>query len=493
MFRAVIAHSPFYDGVADECFPNIIGESYNSDVSFLTTLRAVLAPRIPEDTRVIFSKSSSLYSPSQVEGLSNGDIASNTIDVINNYNMSSPAHCLHVHMFSSISSEVNEKCANALYECGKSYLEGEGWIRVDKVTAMFKQRKFMVACFINPQRHFSVVFVEGGDLRKYHMIQSGISVYMPWLFEGGNKLTQEELALMNILYNSEDADAYQQTINKMSKKYDFRGVKIRSMLNGFESKVDQVRKDSLSREIDRIETNIRNLNSQIAENIANKYKKSIELLGLETKISQNKDRSEIMDYFMSSESLVPESLYGNSLTFCVKDYLMYYDEDLVERMIENKGSSLYTSQRNSIATEDMVMLMREVFLEQSIRLRICAAYKLTLGGSVSAVEHFNFGSNNEFDGYMPNPHIQYFGCLGANNDKLNRFMSDNNYVGAIEQCISSCRSLNFADGAVISQFFDTLYSDTECFELPDGSVVTTTRAIEWIKKSKEAPQEAENE
>ena len=65
-----------------------------------------------------------------------------------------------------------------------------------------------------------------------------------------------------------------------------------------------------------------------------------------------------------------------------------------------------------------------------------------------------------------------------------------NYIGALEQCIASCKSLNFGDSAVMGEFMKTMWSNgsvSRCIELPDGPVVKPNEAIRWLEE-----QEAQN-
>ena len=64
-------------------------------------------------------------------------------------------------------------------------------------------------------------------------------------------------------------------------------------------------------------------------------------------------------------------------------------------------------------------------------------------------------------------------------------LTENDAIGAIEQCVSSCKSLNFGDSVVMETFMNRLcnidgYEFNKCIELPDGSVVNIKDAIKWM-------------
>lgn len=494
MFRTVLLSTPFYNDAANECFYNIHGRNYSGDVTFLSTLRAFLGSRIDDDVDFYLSVSHESYTSSQIEGLSSADIAYKVIT--NLYDPNDLSDTLCVAMLSGVSA-VSEVCLNAVYEAGHTVLKEEyGWHRVDNVTAMFKQRKTTVVCFVNYAMRASIVFMGGTDLRVYHMIQAAIPKYVPWLFGEGNKLTPDDLELAECLFNSKEPYAYIDQLSKMASKYDMRQARVKKLLLGFEKRVDEAARDRTKDEIESCSSRIDSLRRSIAESIQEKNNLKVRLLGLETKIAQNGESSDIMNYFLCNNRLVIEKVEGAQMTFGVRDYVMFYDEDCAQRIIDNKNSYIYTCQKGNISSKDMAGLIKEIFINQTVKLRFCAAYKMDICRTIEAVNNYPFGGRPEYDGYMPNPHIQKFRCLGGNIEKLDRCMEDGNYIGAIEQCISSCRSFNFGDGAVLQTFMNMLYDNVDkCIELPDGEVVTPSQAIEWFKAQTEnvEVQEAENE
>lgn len=478
MFKEIIASSPFTTDVANRCFANIRGASLGGDISFLATLRALLAPRLSESDELELYITRTSFSPSQTDSWSNLQIAEKVIDRAD----PTPSNSLHIHLCSSPIPDVNETCVTAVYDNAMSIL-GDDWIRVDKVTAMFRQRKFMTACFVNPVARNAIVFVSGGDLRRYHMIQASISVFLPWYFESGGKvLTDEEFRLVSALFNSKEPNDYISCISALAEKYDFKGMRIRQMLAGFESRIDERRKADVERQIQDLNSNIVSLNAIIDQKIRLKNEYNLTLLGLETKIAQGKENSEIMNYFLRSSRLALESVDGSSITFAVKDYTLYFDEANAQRAIDNKSSYIYRNQRNGISGDDMALLMKSIFIDQVLKLRTCAAYRLTIGSNVEPMQNYEFDSS-EYDEYMPNTHIQDYGCLGTYRESLNTLMSNCDYIGAIEQCMASARSLNFGDLTVMSKFVYHLYMDNYCcIELPNGKVVVPSEAIAWLKK-----------
>lgn len=289
-------------------------------------------------------------------------------------------------------------------------------------------------------------------------------------------------------------ERYMAAISKIASAYDFRGMHIRNSLKGFETIYEKHQCDSLRSSIQSYIRKIRDYNDQIANVLRNKNDAEIRLMGLEEKIARLEgEDSEIMEYFLCNTKLDLEYVNGSELTFVVKDYLMYFDEDMAKTIIDNNNSYVYRHSR-SFDREDVKKLMYAIFIDQVLKLRFCCAYTIRLGERVTGMRDYSY--NESCDTYIPNPHIDRFSCLGNYERTMNERLMDNDAIGAIEQCISSCKSLNFSDSTVMEVFMDRMcsrdgYRHNKCIELPDGNIVDMKGAIEWMKEQERAAQEAE--
>ena len=107
-----------------------------------------------------------------------------------------------------------------------------------------------------------------------------------------------------------------------------------------------------------------------------------------------------------------------------------------------------------------------------------------LDGEFDGQRHECYGY--EYDGYMPNPHIEYHRCLGNYRETLTELMRNHEYIGAIEQCIASSRSLALNDISAEEGIRDLFKNDArKCVELPDGKVVTAREAVKYLKAAEE--------
>lgn len=486
MFRAIINSTLLTSDVANDFFQNIDGEFYNGDVSFVATLRALVAPRMQEGESLYLKFTSSNYTASQ--------IASNSVRrmVIGICDLDYvDKGTVLIHNFNSRNQEDNY----ANLELMKSSFTSiyKDWVMLDIVTEFFR-KTFYVLCFVNPNNKQVVIFTDNLDMRKFHYLQCSIFAFLPWYFDPKKGVLPEEMELMQSL-REKTPEKYEDCISRIAAKYDFKTAKIRKLLAGFETRYERQECHRMEEGIQNCINNIESLNREISDYLNTKRDYEIRLLGLESKIASNDGESEIMDYFLSNDRLVLYDVTDSTMTFVVKDYLTFFDDEMAISMINNRRSYIYLPRgracNNIIPADDMEMFMTAL-VEQRIRMKFCAAYKFTFGRSVQAQSDFRYGS--ECRDCTPNPHIDRYRCMGNYERTINTLLIENNYIMALEQCVASCKSLNFGDSPVMQEFMSRLYGisnyqkNIRCVELPNGKIVAPKEAIEFLKM-----EAAENE
>ena len=484
MFRNLINTTPFTSEVANSIFEDrIYGYHYNGDTTFVATLRAVLDSRLGdgESVRLVFNTTN--YGTRHIRDNSVAPMLRAMIQCdidipgtfyINNFGASSSAE------------ENNSACTKFVKE---HFIEQHpGWVYVEKATVFFR-KIFAVTCFINPETKSVVVFTEAMDTRKMHYLQIGIPALMPWYFGEVHPVTEEETELFKSL-REKTSEQYEACLAKFAEKYDFETLKVKTLLAGFEHRYERRRRDELRSQVENIMEQINNYQRRIGEFLRQKAYFDTTLFGLELKLQGDSDDSEIMDYFLSNKSVSLVSVDQDSMLFIAKGYVTYFDEEQARSVIDNRNSSVYMPDgrrcNNYINEEDMKKLMEAIFIDQTLKMRFCAAYKFQLDGEVAAQANYAFGG--EYSTYMPNPHIQRYRCLGTYGKAINECLKTRNYIGAIEQCVASVKSLNFGDSIVMGQFIGTIYGlsgydwNNRCIELPDGSVVRPKDAVAYLNR-----------
>lgn len=483
MFKAIINATPFTSDVANDFFQNITGDSFNRDLSFVATLRALVAPRMKEEEKLYVGFTSSSYTASQIGNDSAKRMVRNICDL--DY---MDEGTILIHNFNNRNQDDNF----ANLELMKSTFCDvyKDWVRIENVTLFFK-KTFYVLCFVNPSTRQVVIFAESLDIRRYHYLQCAILAFMPWYFNPDEGVSEQEMELIKAL-REKTATKYEDCLAKIASRYNFKHAKIRKLLDGFETRFERVECDKMRRNIETCMSEIDDLNERIAAYLREKRDYEVRLLGLETRIASSSGESEIMEYFLSNDKLYLEDVTNTSMIFIAKDYLTFFDEDMAMSVIDNRDSYIYKPNgrrcNNYIPEDDMKMFMVAV-VQGKVKIRFCAAYQFTFGERVAALSHYHYG--NEFRDCTPNPHIDQYRCMGNYERTINTLIRDNNYIMALEQSIASCKSLNFGDSPVMQEFMSRLYglnnnANVRCVELPDGSVVTPKEAIEYLKTEAEA-------
>lgn len=496
MFKSVINSTPLVSDAANSFFQNISGDYFQRDATFLSTLRALVAPRMSEEDSIYLSFSETSYSATQVRENSVRAI----LDAICSYSnaLSGRTGQIQIHNFTSQSQEDNYACLELMKSSFEQYCDG--WHRLNKVTDFFR-KTFYVLCFINPEKKSVYLFADRMDMKKMHYLQCSIFAFLPWYFNPEAGVSELEMELIESL-REKTSSKYEDCIARIASQYDFRTQKIRNLLAGFETRYEKQECETVRRTIQEYIDKINSLDREIGEYLRYKADKEIRLLGLEAKIAQGETKdSEIMEYFLCNNRLVLEEVTDTYMVFSCMDYLTYFDEDMAKQMIDNKRSYVYRPNgracNNFIKEDDMKKLMYAIFIDQILRVKVCCAYQFELRGTVEGLSHHRYGY--EFRECTPNTHIDKYSCMGNYKRTINQLLQKHDYIGAIEQCIASCKSLNFADSTVMEEFMRRLYGisndevNIRCIELPDGKVVTPKEAVEWIKANEPQEQGTENE
>ena len=479
MFADTIYSTSFTTEDADALFESKVPKVslLGGDVSLTSTLRAIIAPRMPDGVRLIQA----------VRG-----IAMNC-DTVNNIVLSTYAtqsNVLYIANLAAQSSETNEGMFNIVKQ--DFLAEYDGYEELEIIEGYFA-KSFSMLCFINRDLQTSVIVVKRLDTRKLHLLQTATLAIMPWYYDPKNRdsITEDELALLESL-GGKDYIAYVTCLNKLIEKYDVRAIRIRRLMDGFETRADNKRIESVKRDLESYASTINSYNNSIAQLIREKNEKQIVLMGLKQKVAETEGRgSELMGYLIRNSRIDVADVNDDAVTIIAKDYFEFFDEDLVERSLNNSYSDVYSMSSDSICAEDMAQLLRAIFLDKEIKLRVAAAYQICIGSGVNGIGRYL--RDGMYDDAMPNPHIYYYECLGDYVRTLNQLVQEDDYIGVVDQCLASVRSLNWGDSCVMERFLSDMYDDGYCcVELPNGDVVYPSDAIAWLKgKSEREEKEAE--
>ena len=478
MFKQSVSSTMLTSDAANIFFTHITGDKYGSDNTFLSTVRALVAPRMPEGESIHVSFGRSDYSASAISDTS----AKRMVELICG-NMLRGNGQIYVHNLARRDEADNIANIELLKQ---QFCEVyEGWQYHEKISA-FYQKSFKVICFINSSTKSASLFVEQLNLQKLHYLQMSILAFLPWYFDPAKGMAEVEMALVHSLRERSPAK-YEECIAELAKRYDFEAGRIRKLLGDFETKFERMECDRVRRDISQVDRNLRDLDTKFANAIKQRNDLCIRLLGLERRIEEGVE-PELMEYFLCNRKLVLESVDGHYMYFAVRDYLSYFDEDAAATYINNKNGYFYSSCNSHMTKEGLEKLLNAIFIDQTLKIRFCAAYYFDMNGSVYPQSAHRFGP--QFDGYRPNPHINEYSCMGNYTRTINNALAKRDYITALEQCVASAKSLNFHDSTVMRNFFDQFTSNSgssyKAIELPDGSIVSPRDAIKWIEAQEAA-------
>lgn len=472
MFRNVIPETPFTERGLQF---SIDGDMPWNDATFLTTLRALLDDKIKPGDRVYFQYSplrSHVGSDLLYHAYALGDDNEGVISLMDVY-----------------LDRVNKSFEQFVEDFRSGIKDDDryakSWVEIPKVNAFFI-KAFEVHCFINAEARNVLLITHELDVKKMHYLQCAIPAFMPWYFPKDNGISDEEMQLIKSLADTDPAK-YIGIIESTAQKKGLKEKRLRDLLSGIEMSVELERREQLKCRIQEVIRSLDDIDYRISELLKQKTEYETDLLGVETKLANSDDNNEILEYFMCNKKLALKNRYGQNITFVANDYLTYFDEEAAERVINNKRSFVYTRDRGVVSKKDMEFLMRAIFLDQVLRVRFCAAYDLNISGTIRPIQGYSFGTDSQK--FTPNPHINTYTCLGDYKRHILDRLRDHDYIGAIEQCVASCKSLNLLDSCVMERFMDVLYGHCEqtvnrCFiEMPDGKIGTPEEAVEWLKES----------
>ncbi|MEG1562331.1 MAG: hypothetical protein RR365_01140 [Bacteroides sp.] len=448
---------------ADEFFPKINGESWNGDSTFLATLRATIDEVDEDGVRVIAidMRKENIF----VDG-SFAKMLENTIQI-------SPGDLIVV--------SASDTVVNKIKECNAD----GGYVMDEKVTYFF--RNYMnVVTYINRERKCAVIFVVNLDMSKWHLLQTIMPRYLPWYYVGLTADSPKTAILKSL--KSARYEEYEQLIISAASKYDIDKAKNKCIMRDFITTAKNATYDAKMQELtsqltqfDQYQERMRNLLDKISET-------RMYVLGAKYDKEQNSD-CEISDYVACNKNINLVSVNRGELSLVVSTFLDSYSSDCVSTVIENPKSYLYSSSKQT--PKEIKEFYSAAFLENKFKIRTCAGYKVSSNYAMCSQEiTAGFCANR-----IPNPHIQYYSCLGAYNSKLNEKILNADFVGVLELLTQSAKSINWSDfgpaehfACDISEGFET----KKCCEFPDGMLLTPKEALMRVMDEKKNKEEKDN-
>ena len=491
MFTKEIYGLTLANAVADAMFPNISGVKYRNDESFTATLRALMHERVPAGGSIKLERTASRYNEREIKNheaetiirasLRAGDILDNQRGI------------LRVHSFEG-TAEDNTAMFDLLDNDALSKVLS-GYVVVPEIAKFLEQKKLRARFYVNTEDYSAIVFIERIEIKKWHLLQSFLPRYFPTLFND-KPLTDDELKLLKSLTNRY-APAYEDCIEEITARFDFRTTQIRNVLTGFETHVERQKLLSVKQEIESVQYRIDDFRVRFQQYYQDLERLRITELGLIEKLNRgnndNDGDSELVEYFLCNKSLNLVSARNGLIEFIVSTVISNYDPDLFESIIKNRNSFFFQDcydnygrkYENKELTDDRIeLLMRAIFETQQLKLRVCAVYYLNFEtGDYGARRGYEYPTSI-LKTHTPNQHIQHYACLGNNERIISEAMLNRDYIAAISACCASAGNMNMSESNTGTFFMTEICSNNpgKIIQMPDGTCMTPLDAVKWLEE-----------
>ena len=476
MFGQIVNNLQLTSPAADEIFKNCAGDSFRNDSTFLAVLRTIVVPRmtqeeslhltvadVPSSSYDADGGSDEIFSAIFARGVDTD--ASDRVTVVN-------LQCSY------------QKSEETIAKLDDSVLIAKGFeLDTVRVTYIKQQAKSDAKIYRNPQTRAVLVIVANLSVVVWHLLAASVCKLFPWFFvERPARDDPETIAVLNAIVMKDNPDEFRRLMAEAARKYDFRSAGIRKQLEGFERKYDEAALKRTKESAEELRRAITKHYEAAAQKNRELRDKLLMVNSLEDSIA-NGGSNELMEYFLMNKHLELMETGSDWFEFAVGDYYIdMWDQDAADMAIEKTSAAIYKYFRGSEAKSKAKKFFKACFQDETIRIKVCAAYRLYSYGSCDACSGYTYPDGMQE--CSPNPHTEYYSCLGGHASIINQACNSGNYVSAVEQCCASARNLNFSDSTVMSRWSEEFFAlNKHCVELPDGSCVTPMEAVEWAAEN----------
>lgn len=340
-----------------------------------------------------------------------------------------------------------------------------------------------VRFFINPQIQSTIVLITTGDhnkiIRAWHFIQSLIPRLLPWFFKE-HPPTEEEINLLHTL-QEKTPKHYVEAVDAYVRSSNFDQKLLTCMLEGFGTSQIDDRIKRVTEEIRQTQIEMSNALTNYRQYYEAQQSLNIKLLGLEEAKRTAPGDADLLDFFQKNPYIRLNAAGKGALHVTISTTLRFFDQDSYELMSRRPESFLFKHIRGAADAfndpQRRKLFLDAIFKDELFKVRLQAIYQVG-PSTVDVSSHFNVDSD-----HLPNPHIQYYACLGNYSVPMAEALRDGDYISALMQCVSSAGSVNINEVVTMEKFLQDLFSPQagNVIEFPNGMTVTPLRALEWLE------------
>lgn len=470
MFSNTIRELSLSGAIADSACPGITASSFNGDVTFVATLRAIMYPRgiSVSVSEFDISTDDSERLKERLADIAAGMTGENQICVLN-----------HSVDSDTITGFIQ---SNGLF---RGFVIDEFLSKKMSYFATGEEGAKAVNYLVNEEEKRILILVHNMTVRVWHNIQSVITTAMSWMkFDLDN---EEKAMLVALVHPDKRGGDYIDAVEKLATRCNLQDAAKRYYLDGFENRAVEEEKNRYRHKLESLMEEIRNISNRLADTYAEKARADAVYAGLLN--SGGESRHELMDYFLANRKLHIKDVQDSTCRYFVAGFLDNWDPDNFESVYENRDSCIYdafeSSGKQYVKTEDDFReLLKSIFIDETVKVKMCSSWRMSLGGSFSPESHADFPA--QLRDYLPNPHLQHHGCMGTFQRELERAANDRNYIYGVDITSYENGNVNWLDSIVAPEFINDLLNGREkkYFVLPDGSSVDLRGVMEYLNNEK---------
>ena len=451
MFLDSLNDSPLCNKIVEESgvFSKLQSAVYHfADCSGVSTVRALIFPRLRDNESFSFG----------------------VVDVRN-------SHSLDTSDFKTYESSLviinitDDDNYSSDYINGMNYnfnTNNPGYIINEPVTK-FLAARFPAKCWVNPEKHTSLIFTEALDRKRWRILQTVFLSAVPWLLSRKGLNEDEKELLLSL--NADTKDRYIECLKKIAAPYKFEEIYAEQKIAKFLTSQRTENIDNTKRQLERLISDVNATKKRLSELISGINNCNLQIAMQEEALRrENGTDKTILEYVNNADiHIVPSE--NDDLRFWVSGVIETWDQDAFEAILDNPYSYMSLYNRNTAE------LLKAIFIDEKFKIRTCAAYYLKEGYAVG-IRNFEFPD----DDCLPNTHINRYSCMGAFESLVAEAMAKGDILSAMEYCVQSAYSLNVNDSVVMKGFIDELEKTKKpCLMDNNGVVYTPLEALEVLK------------
>lgn len=493
MFRAMVESTCFSDKAGDSVFPNI--KKFNGnlyDAAFHSSMRAIFGDKIGESNRLhLYNYTNNVATlDCSNEKVWKGEFLNAFKNKINQANKSSLLVFTIAAPEGSTTETVNpsialiDKHMSKLLPGFNTTETQAKWTASIESSIHEHDKSIYMRVFTNTNTNKTVVFIPN-DVLPIRLLNSGLRHLIPW-YSTGVEFGEDEINLLKSLLKDDGYDLFISSLENLESKYNFREVKIKSLLAGI-GKID-------------IDKKVEKLNHQISEreNTCDSYLR--ELSKIQAEIKKLKDLilgayqrtttvdQELINLFLSVKNLSLVDAKNERVIFDASTILNSYSESAVDVIYRNKTSWLYQKGdigNNFKSRDELAQFFKAVFSDEKFKIKVCARFEMIVSDEAKLVATKGAAFKGYLADCLPNPHLNELSCLGQNKVEIAKCLKTDDYVSAIMQCLQATSNLAMGDDAACRRFVSTLDTFSgKCMIDENGNELTIEDALAIIKEAK---------